>query len=67
MNIESDARSSLNRHLSLALAHHNIGRPTHARLHGVALVCALLRHGVMTKADLDRAVRLMDGNLALEE
>lgn len=60
MTIDSTARSALNRHLSLALAHANIGRPTHAKLHGVALVCALLRHGVVSESDLDRAVRIVN-------
>jgi hypothetical protein len=58
MRLDSDSRSTLSRHLARALAHHEVGRPTHARLHGVALIRDLLALGVVNHDDLARAAKL---------
>jgi hypothetical protein len=61
MRLDSDTRATLNRHLARALAHHEVGRPTHAKLHGIALVRDLIKLGIVCEADLVRAASMARG------
>jgi hypothetical protein len=56
--MNTDTRSILSRHLARALAHHDVRRPTHAKLHGVALIRDLLQLGIVSGPDLVRAASL---------
>jgi hypothetical protein len=62
--LDTDTRSTLSRHLARALAHHDVRRPTHAKLHAIALVRDLLQLGILTGPDLVRAASLAGINLA---